>query len=340
MQQNAQLLRHTFASYSTRQMANLMMSLMGSIVDSIVISRFLGVDAIAAFQLVLPLTLVGAMLSQVFSTGIQTVCSRYLGSGHIDEAKSAYTMTILTIVPIALLWLLGIWLCADTLVALLGATGESAYLAEGAADYLCGAAPGLALMMFMPTQMNIMFLEGKSKYCMVSIGCQLVINIAGDFYNAFFLHWGLFGMGLATSACNIVGFVVMLYGKLTARGGIGFTRRGLKLRKVMTVVSIGVPSALSELYVSVQTFVVNRVLLLVATGTSVAAFGVINSLYDIFSPFLLGLATTTMTMAGVFYGERDKAGMRTLFGISLGSQPRRCATCAESVLLNEPTILA
>ena len=66
MQQNAQLLRHTFASYSGRQTANLMMSLMGSIVDSIVISRFLGVDAIAAFQLVLPLTLVGSMLSQVF----------------------------------------------------------------------------------------------------------------------------------------------------------------------------------------------------------------------------------------------------------------------------------
>ena len=319
MQQNTQLLRHTFATYSGRQMANLMMSLMGSIVDSIVISRFLGVDAIAAFQLVLPLTLVGAMLSQVFSTGIQTVCSRYLGSGHIDEAKSAYTMTILTIVPIALLWLLGIWLCADTIVALLGATGESAYLAEGAADYLYGAAPGFALMMFMPTQMNIMFLEGKSKYCMVSIACQLVINIAGDFYNAFFLHWGLFGMGLATSACNLVGFVVMLYGKLTAKGGIGFTSKGLKLRKVMAVVSIGVPSALSELYVSVQTFVVNRVLLIVATGTSVAAFGVINSLYDIFSPFLLGIATTTMTMAGVFYGERDKAGMHNLFNISLGS---------------------
>lgn len=108
------------------------MGLMGAIVDSIVISRFLGVDAIASFQLVLPVTLVGIMLSQVFGTGIQAVCSRCLGSGRIDEAKSFYTITILSIIPIALLMILALWGFADCLVALLGARGEMAYLAEGA----------------------------------------------------------------------------------------------------------------------------------------------------------------------------------------------------------------
>jgi hypothetical protein len=44
MQQNTQLLNQTFISYSGRQVANLMMGLMGAIVDSIVISRFLGVS--------------------------------------------------------------------------------------------------------------------------------------------------------------------------------------------------------------------------------------------------------------------------------------------------------
>lgn len=174
-------------------------------------------------------------------------------------------------------------------------------------------------MMFMPTQMNIMFLEGKSKYCMISIGCQLVINIAGDFFNVLVLHWGLFGMGLATSTCALVGFLVMLYGKLATGGCIGFTRMGLEMRKIVDVVKIGIPSALAELYVSIQTLVVNYMLLIVATGTSIAAFGVLNSLFDVFSPFLLGISITCMTMAGIFYGERDKAGLRNLFAIALKS---------------------
>lgn len=252
MQQNSQLLNRTYFSYSGKQVANLIMSLMGAIVDSIVISRFLGVDAIVSFQLVLPVTLIGIMLSQMFGTGIQAVCSRCLGSGRIDEAKSFYTMTILAIIPVALLMILAIWFFADNIVALLGASGEMAYLAGGAADYLYGSAIYLALMIFMPTQMNIMFLEGKSKYCMISIGCQLTINIAGDFFNVLVLHWGLFGMGLATSACALVGFLVMLCGKLTTGGCIGFTRTGLNMHKIVDVVKIGIPSALSELYVSIQ----------------------------------------------------------------------------------------
>ena len=57
-----------------------------------------------------------------------------------------------------------------------------AYLAEGAMDYLHGASLSLVVLLFMPTLMNVMFQEGKSKYCLISIGCQLVINIAGDLY--------------------------------------------------------------------------------------------------------------------------------------------------------------
>ena len=64
-----------------------------------------------------------------------------------------------------------------------------AYLAEGAMDYLHGASLSLVVLLFMPTLMNVMFQEGKSKYCLISIGCQLVINIVGDLYNALFLSY-------------------------------------------------------------------------------------------------------------------------------------------------------
>ncbi len=319
MQENGQLLNRTFFSYSGKQVANLMMAFLGSIVDGIVISRFLGVDAIAAFQLVLPFTMMNMVLSLVFGTGIQAVCSRCLGAGRIDEARSFFTVTVLTIIPFALLMLLAVWGFADTIVALLGAKDEMVCLAEGAVDYLHGAALSLVVLMFMPTLTNIMFLEGKSKYCMVSIGCQLVINIAGDLYNALFLHWGLFGMGLATSLCYLVGLLVMLYGKLTTSSSIGFTRTGLNLHKVFNVIGIGVPAALSKMYVSIQIFVVNYILLIVGTATSIAAYGVLNSLFNIFNPFITGIALTCMSMAGIFYGEHNKAGLQSLFSISLKS---------------------
>lgn len=317
MKQNELLLRHSFRSYSLKMMANYLMSFMGSIIDGIVISRFLGVDAMAAFQIVAPLIALCAMLSMTFSMGLQTLVSGCLGGGRMEEAKSYYTTTMIGLLPVALLFALGVYFLAEPLVALLGASGESAYLADEAAAYLHGVAPAFGLIIFMPSITSILFMEGNSKYSMISIGCQLVINIVGDFTNAFYLHWGLLGMGLATSLCNIVGVGVMLYGKVTLKGGIGFTCIGLSFRKFLSVLSIGVPSALSELYYSIQTLVVNHILLLVSTGTAVAAFGIVSSVESIFSPILFGVATTALTIGGLFHGERDKDGLCRLFRGSL-----------------------
>ena len=299
--------------------ANYLMSFMGTIIDGIVISRFLGADAMAAFQIVMPLTMLNSVIALMFSTGLQTSCSNCLGAGRMDEANSYYTVTMIGLAPIALLFALGVGLFANPLVTVLGASGDSAYLASEAAAYLRGVSPALGLIVFMPVLTSILFLEGKSKYSMISIACQLVINVAGDLFNAFYLHWGLLGMGLATTLCNLVGFGVMVFGKLNSRGGIGFTRAGLAAKQFLSVLTIGFPSALDRLYKTIQTFVVNHLLLIVATGTSVAAYGVLNSVNNIFTPFVMGITVTGMTMAGIFYGERDKNALRSLFGLTMKS---------------------
>ena len=317
MKQNEQLLRYTFTGYSGKQLANYMMSFMGSVVDGIVISRFLGDDPMAAFQLVLPLTMLASTLGMVFSNGLQTACSKCLGSGQLDEAKSYYTVTMLAMVPIALLWAASVYFSAESLAVGMGASGDSAYLAGEATDYLRGVAPALALMVFLPTQNSVMFLEGKSKYSIISLVCQLSINVGCDLLNAFYLGWGLLGMGLATSLSNVVGFMVMLFGMSMAKGGIGFTRVGLTFSKLLSILRTGIPSAMESLYESIQTSVVNNVLLIVGTATSLAAFGVVDSLSSIFSPFILGITVTGMTIAGIFYGERDKEGLRRLFSLTL-----------------------
>ena len=334
-----QLLSYTFRGYSGKMVANYLMSFMGTIIDGIVISRFLGADAMAAFQIVMPLTMLNSVIALMFSTGLQTTCSNCLGAGRIDDANRYYTVTMLGLAPIALLFAFGVGLFATTLATVLGASGDSAYLAGEAAAYLRGVSPALGLIVFMPVLTSILFLEGKSKYSMISIACQLVINVAGDFFNAFYLHWGLLGMGLATTLCNVVGFAVMIYGKLNSKGGIGFTRVGLAAKQFLSVLTVGFPSALDRLYKTIQTFVVNHLLLVVATGTSVAAYGVLNSVNNIFTPFVMGITVTGMTMAGIFYGERDKDGLRRLFSLTLKSSVLVSILIVAVVMLAAPVLV-
>ena len=205
LKQNAKLLGHAFRGYSAKMMLTYLMGTMGSIVDSIIISRFLGTDAMAAFQIVAPLLLLNVVVGSLFSIGLQTACANCLGAGRVDEASRVYTVTMLVLAPIALLFAAGVGFFAGPLAAMLCGP-ESAALAGGAAAYLRGVAPALGLNVFMPALTCILFLEGKSKTGMVSIAAQLVVNVAGDCAVAFWLRpWGLLGMGLATSLCNVAG---------------------------------------------------------------------------------------------------------------------------------------
>lgn len=80
-------------------------------------------------------------------------------------------------------------------------------------------------------------------------------------------------------------------------------------------------------------------LLVVATGTSVAAYGVLNSVNNIFTPFIMGITVIGMTMAGIFYGERDKGGLCNLFGLTLKSSVLVSILIVAVVLVAAPVLV-
>ena len=52
----------------------------GGLVDSLLISRYLGTECTAAFGIVTPISLIIVMVSLVFLTGLQNVCSGLLAT--------------------------------------------------------------------------------------------------------------------------------------------------------------------------------------------------------------------------------------------------------------------
>ncbi len=338
MKQNAQLLGHTFRGYSAKMTLSYLMGTMGSIVDSIVISRFLGTDAMAAFQIIMPLILLNVVVGSLFSLGLQTTCANCQGARGRGQPRLHVAM--LAMAPIALLFAVGVGFFAEPLASMLCGP-ESAALAGGAAAYLRGVAPALGLNVFIPTLTCILFLEGKSKTAIAGIGAELAVNIAGDLAIAFWLpHWGLLGMGLATTLCNVAGVAVMVGGKLASKGGISLTRAGLSVRHVWTVLAAGMPSALNRFYVCFQTLVTNHLLLTVATGTGVAIYGILGSMDSIFTPVVLGLAASGLTIGGVLFGERDKDGLCTLFSMTLAGSVLAGVAIAAAVTAFDATVHA
>lgn len=317
MKMNDILIQSTFRRFVGKMILNNLVMFLGSIVSSVAISRWLGTEAMASFQVTMPLFFAVMMFSQIISMGVQNNCARSIGAGRAEEAGRYYTIAVLGGLPLGLALTAGIFLYAEPLALFLSAGDPEGTLAQGAADYLRGLSPGLSILLLLPMQVSVMFLEGRAGTVLKSVYVQTAAIFIGTAANIFWLGGGLLGMGLVNSFGNASALVLMLAAARRGSGFIKISPQELRPRYLLPILRVGLPSAVDRFYKSVQMFVVNRVLLLVAPSAAIAAFADINSLNNVFNPIVMGLSAATMTMAGVFAGEADEQSLRRLLRVAL-----------------------
>ncbi len=79
----AQLFKDTFIVFVMSTFA----ATLGNLIDAILISKFLGTEAIAAFGLTIPHQKFTDMLPAIIALGMQVLCSKSLGKGNLREAN-------------------------------------------------------------------------------------------------------------------------------------------------------------------------------------------------------------------------------------------------------------
>ena len=64
------------------------------LIDSVMVSRFLGETAIAAYGLSNPILLAIGAIGTLLAAGVQVVCSKALGRGSQEEANAGYSSAV------------------------------------------------------------------------------------------------------------------------------------------------------------------------------------------------------------------------------------------------------
>ena len=333
---NEDLLKSTYRRFMGKMILNNLMIFLGSLVNGIVISRYLGIEAMAAFQLTFPLVFTVMMFSQIINIGVQNNCAKSLGAGRAQDASAYYSVALVAILPLSIAMAAGLFGYAESIVVLLGGSGE---IADLAAAYLRGISLGLPLLLFLPMQSAVLFLTGQAKCVIHSVAVQSVVNVVGALVNVFYLRGGMLGMGIVMSCCYVAALLVMLREIWQGNNCIRFLWRGWHWRQLWPILRIGFPSATDRFFKTIQMFVINHVLLIVAPVTAMASFAVLNSLNYIFLPIAGGLSATTLTMSGVFFGEKDKDSLRGLLKISLAESLPITLLTATITFLTAPILV-
>lgn len=272
----------------TRQLVPNILGMISSalfiIVDGIFVGRGIGSDAMAAVNIVAPLSMIMAGVGLMFGTGGSVLASINLsrGKGRLANINITQSFSVSFIVT-TILTLLIVSFPQQT-AALLGADDA---LMGPATEYLFWFSvtlPFTVLGVALPFFVRLT----NPKVAMWAMLTATGVNVILDYLFIFPFGWGLAGAAIATDIGELVGCFIMLGYLFRKSVAVRFTRFKaslksirLTIRNAWYMVRLGFPSFLSEAAIAVMAITGNYVFMRYLGTDGVAAFSIVCYLFPI-----------------------------------------------------------
>ena len=319
------------------------------LVDSIVIGRFLGVRAMAAYGLSSPILLIIGGIGTILSAGVQVSCSKSIGKGLIEEANVGYSSAVGSSLFISLFFLLFVFAFQNLIPTWMGA-GTSGQLFDSTRGYLLGFSIGAPACVTALVLIPFLQMAGQMGLLICAVVAMTVTDIALDLLNAMVLHWDLFGMGLASAISYYVALLVAIWYFFSKKGIFKFRFRNVRLSKVAELVKSAIPSVFNIGTGVILVFVINKILLGLNGSLAVAAYSVMTTIGNASNCISTGVYGVSLTLTGVLYQEEDKTGLKVMLktlmprcvfmGIAVGVFLATCAPALVDLFLTDKTGLS
>ena len=184
------IIEKVFRTSLVSMTAAVVVTMLGIVIDGIVIGRFLGPECMAAYGLTAPVTSLVTALSGLMTEGTQVMCALNLGKGDVKRARGIFSVCMAFTLLVSVVLVACVLLFTPDISALLGARGESAHLQALVADYLRGLAISFPATIFLFEFNSLMRLDGDSMRVVVAVLTMTVLDIVGDFLNALVIGGG------------------------------------------------------------------------------------------------------------------------------------------------------
>lgn len=207
------------------------------LIDNVIVCAFYGEAEIASVILAGPFFYLLEIPAAGLAAGIQVVCAKELGAGRVDRVNrlfnqifllSAAVLTILTVLS---------FLSAPQLAVLFGARGNTAGLQPYASEYLYGLSFEILPYVLFCIMTPVVILDNGGKLVSIASVCGCITDIVLDLLSVRF-GWGLFGIGIASSASAAVYLLLAM---------LHFLKRDRVLRLEFVPIRLG---ELREIFVS------------------------------------------------------------------------------------------
>ncbi|WP_124978874.1 MATE family efflux transporter [Nonlabens xiamenensis] len=271
------------------------------LVDTMFVGNWIGSNAIAAINVVLPVSFFIAALGMAIGIGGSSIISRALGKGHSDKAKTTFgNMLGLTLSISGIMVILGLIFITD----LVPAFGGKGNILEPASIYYRIVLYGIPILALCMMGNSVIRAEGAATHAMIAMLIPSVGNLLLDVLLIYVLDWGMEGAAWATTSSYVFCFLYIGWFFLSGRSELlcGWRHFVPDLGIIKEIGGLGFVTLSRQATSSLLYFILNNTLYELDGDTGVAVFGIIGRLM-MFALFpVLGITQGFLPIAGYNYG--------------------------------------
>jgi len=279
------------------------------LVDTIFVGNWIGSTAIAAINVVLPISFFIAALGMAIGIGGSSIISRALGANNYEKALKTFGNQItLTILLSTMMVVLGLVYIND----LIPAFGGKGAIFEPAKIYYRIVLYGVPILALVMMGNNVIRAEGKPTFAMVAMIIPSVGNLIADYVLINLLDMGMEGAAWATTGSYLVSFLYIQWFFLSKNSElkISFSHFGLDKSILKEIGALGFVTLSRQAVVSVVYLLMNNILFDLGGESSVAVYAIIGRML-MFALFpVLGVTQGFLPIAGFNYGANNPQRVR------------------------------
>lgn len=302
-----------FLRYAVPSVITMMFFGIQSLIDGVVVGNYIGEDALAGVNIILPLYSGFTVFAITVGVGCQTLVSQGKGGGNRKQWEDAFVTGLLALSVVSVGSMVAIVCNIDQIVRLLGADQT---IFSSAKDYLMG------LVYFIPSICLCMYFDfmlkgiGKPIASTAIMVAGVVINIILSFFFVMSLKMGMAGASIATGISFSIALLFNSWLVVGKKDGISILRGKFDYKILSRAVYNGSSEGMSEMSSAVCVLIVNKVIIAFMGAKGVSAYTILGYVDYIGILMFLGISDGLIPVMSYTFGKGNFKRLKEIFSFA------------------------
>lgn len=283
-------------------------------IDGFFVSRYVNSNALAAINIVIPLTCIFFGISIMIASGGGALIGIRQGQGHMKKANSLFTALLILLTFFVILLTILILVFLDKILIFSGSTEALMPYTKSYGFWTAVTIPAMMYKLFLEHMARV---DGHPKVSMVMSISGLIANVIINYILIVKCDMGIAGAGIGTSTSMYISAFIGVFHFTLGSHNLNIASPKVRIKDILHSCGNGLSELMTELSTGVTTLLFNITLLSISGEIGIASMSILGYYYYFFTSFYFGITMASQPIISYNYGSGNSSKIKETTGYAL-----------------------